>query len=254
MTDSSILLGEQGRDSKGNPRTVDTRLFIQLQAFGHCLDVSPVIGAVDRASKAGEFEGVIYLDINDPRGIAILAAHEDPEYFVSGLRGLLTTPAFRALEPKPEYTMLGRTYSIGYEVQLEDILLDRPRRRMRHPEFRWAIWYPLRRSGSFELLSAEEQREILKEHAGIGISFSNTGYAQDIRLACHGIDKDDNDFVIGLIGTHLYPLSAMVQTMRKTKQTSTHLDRLGPFFVGRTAWQSPALPSPSELAAAHGKA
>jgi hypothetical protein len=26
--------------------------------------------------------------------------------------------------------------------------------------------------------------------------------------------------------------------MRKTKQTSLHLERLGPFFVGRVAWQS----------------
>jgi hypothetical protein len=27
--------------------------------------------------------------------------------------------------------------------------------------------------------------------------------------------------------------------MRKTKQTSLHLERLGPFFVGRVAWQAP---------------
>jgi hypothetical protein len=28
-------------------------------------------------------------------------------------------------------------------------------------------------------------------------------------------------------------LSALVQAMRKTQQTSLYLDRLGPFFVGR---------------------
>jgi len=31
----------------------------------------------------------------------------------------------------------------------------------------------------------------------------------------------------------LFPLSAVIQAMRKTQQTSLYLDRLGPFFVGR---------------------
>ena len=45
-------------------------------------------------------------------------------------------------------------------------------------------------------------------------------------------------FIVGLIGKDLYPLSAIVQTMRKTQQTSLYLERLGPFFVGRALWQS----------------
>ena len=73
---------------------------------------------------------------------------------------------------------------------------------------------------------------ILAEHGTIGMSFGAGDYAHDIRLACHGLDKDDNDFVVGLIGKDLYPLSAIVQTMRKTQQTSLYLERLGPFFVG----------------------
>jgi chlorite dismutase len=44
--------------------------------------------------------------------------------------------------------------------------------------------------------------------------------------------------VIGLVGAELHPLSVIIQRMRKTKQTSLHLDRLGPFFVGRVAWQA----------------
>ena len=32
------------------------------------------------------------------------------------------------------------------------------------------------------------------------MSFGAADYAHDIRLACHGLDKDDNDFVVGLIG------------------------------------------------------
>ena len=65
------------------------------------------------------------------------------------------------------------------------------------------------------------------------MAFGAADYAHDVRLACHGLDRDDNDFVIGLIGKDLFPLSAVVQAMRKTQQTSLYLDRLGPFFVGR---------------------
>jgi chlorite dismutase len=36
-----------------------------------------------------------------------------------------------------------------------------------------------------------------------------------------------------LIGKELFPLSAVVQAMRRTQQTSLYLDRLGPFFIGR---------------------
>ena len=68
--------------------------------------------------------------------------------------------------------------------------------------------------------------------------FGAGDYAHDVRLACHGLDRDDNDFVIGLIGKDLFPLSAVVQAMRKTQQTALYLDRLGPFFVGRAIHQS----------------
>ena len=44
--------------------------------------------------------------------------------------------------------------------------------------------------------------------------------------------------VVGLIGKELFPLSHVVQSMRRTQQTSLYLDRLGPFFVGRAVWQS----------------
>ena len=51
------------------------------------------------------------------------------------------------------------------------------------------------------------------------MAFGAADYAHDVRLACHGLDRDDNDFVIGLIGKDLFPLSAVVQSMRKTQQT-----------------------------------
>ena len=134
--------------------------------------------------------------------------------------------------------MLGRTYAIGHEQDLDETLVERPRRRVLDPELRWAIWYPLRRAGSFEQLSRKEQNTILMEHGGVGMAFGRAGLGYDIRLACHGLDKLDNDFVVGLLGPELHPLSIIVQRMRKTRQTSLHLERLGPFFVGRVAWQS----------------
>jgi chlorite dismutase len=70
------------------------------------------------------------------------------------------------------------------------------------------------------------------------MTFGAADYVHDIRLACHGLDREDNDFVIGLIGKDLFPLSALVQAMRNTQQTALYLDRLGPFFVGRALWKS----------------
>ena len=84
----------------------------------------------------------------------------------------------------------------------------------------------------------QEQRVILAEHGAIGMAYGAGDFAHDVRLACHGLDKHDNDFVIGLVGKELFPLSHVVQSMRKTQQTSLYLERLGPFFVGRAIWQS----------------
>ncbi len=133
--------------------------------------------------------------------------------------------------------MLGRTYAQGYEPDLEEALFAKPRGRILDPELSWVVWYPLRRAGSFERLSADEQRIILLEHGGIGRAFGKAGLGHDIRLACHGLDKNDNDFVIGLLGPKLHPLSAIVQRMRKTRQTALHVEHMGPFFVGKVAWQ-----------------
>ena len=121
-----------------------------------------------------------------------------------------------------------------------ETLVERPRRRVLDPSNCWGIWYPLRRSGSFEQLSRTEQNAILMEHGGVGMAFGRAGLGYDVRLACHGLDKSDNDFVVGLLGPELHPLSIIVQRMRRTRQTSLHLERLGPFFVGRVAWQSRA--------------
>lgn len=227
-------LSEKGGLKDGGPQRSDERLFMQLLAFGGCRDAAALAGHV----RASGIDGAVYEDANDPRGIALLAVARTPETFVERIRPVLNAGPWAGLTLKPEYTMLGRTYSIGYEPDLRETLVERPRRTVLNHDWRWAIWYPLRRSGRFAQLAEQEQRTILAEHGAIGMSFGAGDYAHDIRLACHGLDRDDNDFVIGLIGKELFPLSAVVQAMRKTQQTALYLDRLGPFFVGRAIWQS----------------
>jgi hypothetical protein len=227
-------LSEKGALKGGVPQRSDERLFMQLLAFGGCADT----GAAARHLQQAAIEGVVYEDVNDPRGIAILTLTLAPEEFVTRVRPVLTSGPFASLAVKPDYTMLGRSYSLGYEPDLRDALVDRPRRTVLNPAWPWGIWYPLRRNGRFAQLPADEQRTILAEHGAIGMTYGAADYAHDIRLACHGLDRDDNDFVIGLIGKDLFPLSALVQAMRKTQQTSLYLERLGPFFVGRAIWQS----------------
>jgi chlorite dismutase len=193
---------------------------------------------VRQVSEAG-IDAVLYEDLNDPRGIALLTLSRDPNTFVDQVRPLINSGPLSTLTLRPEFTMFGRTYALGYEPDLESALFDRPRRTVLNPEWPWAVWYPLRRNGKFAQLAADEQRTILAEHGEIGMRFGAADYAHDVRLACYGLDRDDNDFVIGLVGKELFPLSAVVQAMRKTQQTSLYLDRLGPFLVGRALFKTP---------------
>jgi chlorite dismutase len=227
-------LSEKGGGKGGQPQRSDERLFMQLLAFGGCSDAK-ALGA--HLASAG-VTGVVYEDLNDPRGVAVLSLSRTPSFFVDVLRPALNSGPFARLALKPGFTMFGRTYSLGYESDLDDVLFHRPARTVLNPAWPWAVWYPLRRSGRFALLPPDEQRVILAEHGAIGMSFGVADLAHDIRLACHGLDANDNDFVVGLIGKDVHPLSAVVQAMRKTQQTALYLDRLGPFFIGRAVWQS----------------
>lgn len=233
----ALDIRERGR-LHGEAIFSERRLFMQFFGFGEVNRVDFLIEALEEAG----LDGVLYEELNDPQGIGLLAFNEDPNFFVETLRPFLSRPPFVALLPKPEFTLFGRTYALGYEPDLDETLVERPWRKAIDPAHRWAIWYPLRRAGSFEQLSDEEQSAILREHGTIGMAYGRAGLGTDIRLACHGLDKMDNDFVVGLLGADLYPLSSIVQRMRKTKQTSLHLERLGPFFVGRVVWQSKRTP------------
>ncbi len=231
---ANIDISEKGRDEQGNSINLDRRLFMQFMAFGNCHDPEAVIAKLTATSA----KAVLYQDINDPLGIGLLSYCEDPAYLVNEIQPLFLLAELRDLKIKPEYTMLGRTYSIGYESDLEDVLIERPVRRVLDPTTPWAVWYPVRRKGAFERQPKEEQRKMLMEHGGIGFAYGKAGYAVDIRLSGHGLNKDDHDFIIGLLGKELFPLSALVQHMRRTRQTSEYIEGMGPFFIGRAIWQA----------------
>lgn len=232
-----INLAERGRSQTGGMVALDRRLFMQFAAFGGCHNAGALIDQVQSA----RLQAVLYEDVNDPTGVGLLSYSEDPRYFLSCVRPLLLREPWSSLRQKREFTMLGRTYSLGYERDLLDTLIRRPLQRICDPANVWAIWYPVRRSGSFERQPREDQRRMLMEHSGIGQAYGKAGLASDIRLACHGLCQEDNDFVIGLLGRELFPLSALVQQMRQTRQTSEFIERMGPFFVGRVL-RRPAQP------------
>jgi chlorite dismutase len=234
----TVDLREKGAPRDGVPQTSDRRLFVQVLAFGDCPDPMPLAQAL----AASGLEGAVYADAHDPRGAGLAVVTEDPTTLVTTMRDALAKPPLAHVRLKPEYSMLGRTYSTGYEPDLPDWLLRRPRRAVLNPAAPWAIWYPLRRSGAFAQLPPEEQAAILREHGRVGHTFGDAGHLQDIRLASFGLDRDDNDFVIGLVGGDLHALSACIQAMRGTRQTSLYIQRMGPFLVGRAVWQSPLHP------------
>ncbi len=235
--EKKLDLREKGAVKDGQAQFLDQRLFIQIQVFTGCEDLKALLPSLEKSN----LPGVLYENLHDPKGIALLTMSENPEHFFTRTRPLFSANPWNQLSLKPDYSFFGRTYSLGYEPNLKDWLLKRPQRVILDEQFPWAVWYPLRRTGAFSRLSHQEQMQILKEHGQIGRLFGDSGLAQDIRLSCTGLDQNDNDFVIGLIGKELFPLSALVEKMRPTQQTSTYIQNMGPFFIGRAVWKSPKM-------------
>lgn len=229
-----IDVNEYGGKRDGVRQSMNRRLFMQLLV----LDAPPGFDAdaagaeLAKLLRGRNLSGVVYADTSSPQGLGLLTWSEDPAFFIRDVRPLFREEALQDLELRHGFSMLGRTYSIGYEPDLEHWLLRRPIENVLDEGFPWHVWYPLRRTGAFAKLPAEEQNAILREHAQIGLAYGQQDLATDVRLACHGLDANDNEFVIGLIGRELHSLSHLVQTMRKTRQTSEFIQQMGPFFVG----------------------
>src|SRR5262245_23165404 len=104
-------LAEKGGMKGGQPQRSDERLFMQLLVFTGCADPAPV---VDAMSGTGA-DAVVYEDLNDAQGVAVLTLERDPNAFIDIVRPALKSDAFSRLTPRPDLTMFGRTYSLGYE-------------------------------------------------------------------------------------------------------------------------------------------
>jgi chlorite dismutase len=234
-----IDVSERAGYHTGNPQSLERRLFMQLLVYRAAPEADPdaLLARLGAAFEAKGCPGVLYRDVSDPRGIGVLSWSVDPAHFVTMVRSILLDPALSELTLREDFSMLGRSYATGYENDLQYWLIERPVENAVHADHAWAVWYPLRRSGAFERLSIKEQAGILREHAAIGRAYGEQGLATDIRLACHGLDAKDNEFVIGLVGKELHPLSHLVQRMRKTQQTSEYIQSMGPFFVGYVVWR-----------------
>ena len=225
---------EVGAPIDGEPQISDRRLFFQLHVFEGCLDSRLIIEPIEK----GSLDAVVYDDLNHPTGSGVLFIAEDPAMLMTASRTLLLkAQEVPDLLYRSEMTMTGRTYASGREPDLEEWLLNKPRQNALNPDFPWAIWYPLRRKSEFYRLEHRDRGRILGEHAMLGRSYAAGGYASDIRLACFGLDTNDNEFVIGLVGPELYPLSRLIQDMRQTEQTTKYIESLGPFFVGKVRKQ-----------------
>jgi hypothetical protein len=231
---------EYGGKRDGVRQALDRRLFMQLLVF----DVPEAQNAEEMGKRLAEIcvrdrlPSVIYADAMSPRGLGLLTWSDDPAHFVRRVRPLFAESALARLVLRPAFGMIGRTYATGHEPDLEWTLLRRPVENVTHETYRWHVWYPLRRTAAFARLEPHEQGQILREHAQIGMAYGAKELAHDVRLACYGLDAADNEFVIGLVGGALHPLSHLVQAMRKTRQTSEFIAKMGPFFIGYALHQS----------------
>jgi chlorite dismutase len=228
-----IDMSERAGHHTGNPQSLDKRLFMQLLVYTSDTGGSDnAVKLLGEALQTQQMPAVIYDDVNDGRGIGVLSWSEDPSHFITRLRPALQVLDRSGLVQRRDFTMFGRTYATGYESDLAYYLLDRPRETVKNPLWPWAVWYPLRRVGAFARLSPQERGSVMSEHGKIGRAYGEQDLAHDVRLNCYGLDQDDNEFVIGLVGKELHPLSHVVEAMRRTRQTAEFMQHMGPFFVG----------------------
>ena len=110
-------VNERGSDKNGAPVSMNRRLFMQLLGF-ECDDPSQLLPRLGGALREQGIASVVYEDVNHPRGLALLTFSEEPLDFTTRVRPLVGGAAFAGLRPRPELSMLGRTYATGFEQEL----------------------------------------------------------------------------------------------------------------------------------------
>jgi len=229
-----IDVNEYGGKKDGERQAMNRRLFMQLLVLDVAADASceATMSGLGKLLRERRIAGVVYADAQDPHGAGLLTWSDDPAHFIHTVRPLFGMSVLAPVTVRRGWAMLGRTYGQGHEPDLAHVLLQRPIDQVTNEAYPWHVWYPLRRTGAFAKLPGDEVGPMMREHAQIGMAYGQAELAHDVRLACHGLDAEDNEFVIGLVGRDLHPLSHLVQAMRKTRQTSEYIAKMGPFFVG----------------------
>ena len=100
----TIDVFEKGAKKDGVPQTMNRRLFMQLLVFRVSQEATldTVNEALDAALTGSGVGGVIYDDVNDPRGLGVLTYSEDPSEFVDqAAAGARHAYALGAHPPRP---------------------------------------------------------------------------------------------------------------------------------------------------------
>lgn len=241
-----IDVNEYGGKRDGVRQQSNRRLFMQLMVF----DV-PTGGDADTAARQlgaalrdRAIPGVVYADTMDPRGVGLLTWSEDPALFATKVRTLFNEPfepmnQLRHVSVRREFGMLGRTYSTGHEPDLADTLMHRPIRQVLNESHTWA-----------RLVPAAPHRGVCQARPARAV-----GDPPRARRARDGLRRDRPRPRCSAcvprprrgrqrvrhrsVGPELHPLSHLVQAMRKTKQTSEYIAKMGPFFVGHVVSRNP---------------
>ena len=225
----------------GERQFMTRRLYMQVRVLDVDLKLVPDMAKFVQSLQTllANIPCVLYKDITANNAIGLATWSEDPAFFATELNSILANPTIASkFVERVGWTMFGKTYSNGHEKDLEEYLFKKPIRTTTKDEWDWAVWYPLRRKGPFYVQPPSEQCKMLLHHAAIGKAFSELHAAHDVRLKCFGMDGNDNEYVVGLMGDDLHALSRVVEEMRKTRHTAEFIERLGPFFVGQKIWKS----------------
>ena len=80
----SLDIREHGALKNGEPQVTERRLYVQLQVFTNCREPQTLV----KALEASKLESVLYLDVNDPRGLGVLFLSENASDFTGPVREL----------------------------------------------------------------------------------------------------------------------------------------------------------------------
>src|SRR5262245_57843196 len=94
-------LSEKGGLKGGTPQRSDERLFMQLTAFGECRNTAAAVAYL----AASGIAAVVYEDLNDPLGLAVLTMSTSPDHFLDAVRPVVTSGPFTSFVLKPQYSM-----------------------------------------------------------------------------------------------------------------------------------------------------